>query len=646
MISQKSAKPQRPDTARVDAAIRQFEANLARDRSDAKSRYNLALLLIDRGRRGEARRHLEAILAATPDFAPAAFALGRMMLDSGDLAAAERLLAAAATAPALAMQARFILADVMERTERRPEAAALLSWIVDRGAPTPGPYIALASLILDVDAPEALRVAEAGLERFPGLAPLLQLRGQTLIRLGRPDAAVVALRQAIAQGAGGETLGHLLAALRGAGLWDDEAEVVARIRKLLARGPKPGETPPTLTALNFPFTGAELRAIATLNAAQTRAKPLPPAPVAAAPGPLVVGYLSPDFRDHPIANVFADVFAAHDPARVRAVAFSLGPDDRSAVRQEFVAAAHPFVDLRGLSDQAAAERIRAEGTHILVDLALYTEFHRNAIPAFRPAPVQVAWLGLPATTGAPWFDDLLADDIVAPPDHADRFSETLVRLPHGYHPARRLGALPPRPARAALGLPEDAVVFGCFNAHLKIDGGTFAAWMEILARVPGSVLWLRSAPSARRERYLAAAAARGIAPERLVFAPRVESLSEHFARLGCADLLLDCLIYGAHTTCLDALRAGVPMLTVLGETFAARVAASILTHAGLPELVLPDRDAFVAEAIRLGTDAEARAALRQRLAVAVPASPVFDPEAQARALEDAFEAIWAKRVGA
>ncbi len=440
--------------------------------------------------------------------------------------------------------------------------------------------------------------------------------------------------------------GHLLRACREAARWNDETEALAAVRGLLARDD--GERHiaiPLQSALNFPFTGEEIKRIAMAEAAfrGRDATPLPPMPPTAPEGPLVVGYLSPGFRDHAHAPLVADLFAAHDPARVRAVAFSEGPDDGSDIRRDIAAAARPFVDLRGLSDRDAALRIRAEGTHILVDLALYTRHHRPGIPAHRPAPIQAAWLGMAGTSGAPWFDYLLADDIVAPPEHDDRFTEALIRLPHGYHPARRLFPLPPPPGRAACGLPENAVVFGCFNLHLKIDGDTFAAWIEILKGTPGAVLWLRDAPEVTRQRYRAFATDRGIAPDRLIFAPRTERIEDHVARLAHADLTLDCLIYGAHTTCLDSLRAGVPMLTVLGENFAARVGASILTRAGLPELVLPDRAAFVAEAIRLGNDPSARAALRQKLAARVPASPVFDPAAQARALEDAFETMWANR---
>jgi predicted O-linked N-acetylglucosamine transferase (SPINDLY family) len=640
-------RPVRSSPSRIDEAIVRLEREIAVHPGGIKTYYNLALLLIERSRQAEARAHLEKILHEAPNFAPAAFTLGRLALEAGDLATAERHLRVAAGAPALAQESCFFLAEALEKMERREEAATVLSWLIERHPPVPAPYIRLVYLTLAEAPQRALAVAETGISRFPRVAHLHLLRGHALLRLKNPDAAIDALRQALAIDPDFDpAVGYLLRAAREAARWDEEEKALALLRTAIRRpGWNRGLVISLHAALNFPFSGEELHLITERNLPfQTGSAvvPLPAAPLPAKDGPLVVGYLSPDYRDHAIAHLAADLFAAHDPARVRAVAFSEGPDDGSDIRRVIAAGARPFIDLRGLSDRDAAERIRAEGTHILVDLSLSTRFHRPGIAAHRPAPVQAAWLGLPCTSGAPWIDYLLADDIVAPAAHADRFVEKLVHLPCGYQPNRRLFSLPPPSGRAAEGLPEDATVFACFNAHLKIDRESFASWIEVLQGVPGSVLWLLEPPAAVGERYRAFTAERGVAPERLVFAPKRPRL-EHLARLALADLMLDCLTYGAHTTCSDALRAGVPMLTVLGENFPARVGASILTHAGVPELVMPDRAAFVAEAIRLGKDAAARAALRQKLAVCVPASPVFDPAVQARALEDAFEAMWAKR---
>lgn len=608
-------------------------------------RYTLALALIERGLRGEAERHLDHLARTAPGYAPVAFTQGCLALADGRLAEAERLLVRAASAPALALNAHLALAETFERGGRRDAAMRLLRAVLANRPKVLSPYVNFAQMRLSAAPHEALETADAGLALFPEAAILHALRGQALIRVNDPDAAILALRRALDLDPDlAPAAGHLLRATREAARWDEEDAAMAAVRR--ARATPGSLAMPLHSALNFAFDAAEMKAFAVAEATFRGAgvTPLPPVSTTAAK-PLVVGYLSPDYRDHAIAHLVADIFAAHDPARVRAVAFSEGPDDGDPVRADIAATASAFVDLGQMSDAEAAARIRAEGVHILVDLSLYTRFHRPGVMSRRPAPLQVAWLGLPATSGAPWIDYLFVDDIVAPPDHADRYTETLVHLPCGYQPNRKLGALGPLPPRAELGLPEDAVVFGCFNSHRKIDRDSFSRWLAVLRGVPGAVLWLLAPPDAVAARYRDAAHAAGIAPERLIFAGKA-TRAAHLARLPQADVMLDTLIYGAHTTCSDALRAGVPMLTVLGEQFAARVAASLVTRAGLPELVCPDRDAFVAEAIRLGSDAQARAALKQKLAASVPASPVFDPAAQARALEDAFEAIWTKHLDA
>lgn len=640
-------RPQRPSATQLDAAIQKLEHQLSSRPEDVKSGYNLALLLIERNRHEDARRHLDRLIRIAPAFAPAAFARGRLALDHGDLVLAERLMRTASGAPALALDSHFVLAEVLERMNRKDEAVAVLEWVIAHDPPSPAPYSNLGQLLVDTAADKTLAVAERGLARFPRVPRLHVLKGFSQLRLGDPDGAVATLRHVLKLDPNNALArGFLLQAARQGARWDDEERAFPKAREVLKRLPRGQELMiPLHAALNFPFSCAELLRIAQDAAAFHSRGVVPLPPVTPVPGPrrLTIGYLSPDYRCHPIAYLVADIFAAHDPKRVRALALSVGPDDGDPIRSD-IAAASDFIDLRKLSDRAAAERIRAEGVDILVDLSLYTHHHRPGIAAHRPAPIQVAWLGLPATTGAPWFDYVLVDDIVAPPEHADRFTETLVHLPCGYQPNRRLGPLGPTPGRAALGLPENAVVFGCFNAHLKIDRDSFDAWLAILKSVPGSVLWLLAPPDAVAARYRDFAARHDVAPERLIFAPKT-SRAAHLARLGCADVLLDCLIYGAHTTCSDALRTGVPMLTVLGEQFAARVAASLVTRAGLPDLVLPDRDAFIAEGIRLGLNPAARNALRRKLAAAA-ASTVFDPEAQARALEDVYTEIWTKHLGA
>lgn len=530
----------------------------------------------------------------------------------------------------------------LRRQGRNDEAAAIYRNLVVSRPDHPAAYLHLAQMLM-ASAPEAARnLLDQGVRLRPEVAVMHALRGQSLLRLGEPAEAVVALDQTLALDPGlAPARSLLLRACREAGLWDREDALLAEVRNDLARAGS-GLVLPVQTALCFPFDAAELKAIAATESHVRTAglRPSQPPRVEGDGGPLVIGYLSPDFRDHAIAHLVGGIVAAHDRSRVKVVALSEGPCDGSVAEMRIRAGADAFIDLRGMGDVAAARRIADEGVQVLVDLALFTTHHRPGIPFLRPAPVQVAWLGLPTTTGAEWFDYALVDQVVAPSDHQDRFTERLVWLPHGYQPNSGQQEMPLSVTRAEAGLPADAFVFACFNSHLKIDRRSFAAWLDILRRVPGSLLWLLAPPAAVAANYRAAAQAQGIAPERLVFAGKLPR-DRHLARLGLADLFLDTLIYGAHTTASDALRSGVPVVTVLGDCFAARVAASLLHTIGLPELVASSVADYGELAVGLANQPARLSALRDRLAVQCRTSPLFDPGRHARALEWAYARMWA-----
>jgi predicted O-linked N-acetylglucosamine transferase (SPINDLY family) len=275
-----------------------------------------------------------------------------------------------------------------------------------------------------------------------------------------------------------------------------------------------------------------------------------------------------------------------------------------------------------------------------VDLKGYTQDGRPGILAHRAAPVQVSWLGYPGTLAAPYIDYAIADAVVLPPRAEGDWSEAMVRLPL-YQPNDVLTAPGAVVRRADAGLPGDAFVFACLNNPAKITPETFAAWMAILAGAPGAVLWLYEGSPGVAANLRAEAEKAGIDPERLVFAAPAPH-AEHLARQGLADLVLDTWPYGAHTTASDALRMGVPILTLPGESFASRVSASLLTALDLPELIAEDVPAYVAAAVRLAADTPALEALKAKLDKALRASPVFDPSAFARGLEAAFETLHAR----
>ncbi len=355
---------------------------------------------------------------------------------------------------------------------------------------------------------------------------------------------------------------------------------------------------------------------------------------------ITIGYLSADFHSHAIAMLTAELFEKHDRGRFAVFAYSCGCDDHSPMRRRLVNAFDRFVDVRDHSYAETAQRIAADEVDILVDLTGYTRDARTKSLALRPAPIQVNYLGYPGTMGASFMDYILVDDFIVRPEQQPFFAEQLVYLPGCYQVNDSQREISPHtPSRAECDLPEAGFVFCCFNNNYKITPEVFGMWMRLLHAVPGSVLWLlegnRFAPgNLRRE-----AQVRGIAAERLVFAPRLAP-AEHLARHRRADLFLDTFPYNAHTTASDALWVGCPLLTIAGETFMSRVAGSLLRTLGLPELVTTHLDEYEAMAVRLARDAKQLDDLRARLRTNRTTSELFDGGQFAKNLEKAYETMW------
>jgi protein O-GlcNAc transferase len=342
-----------------------------------------------------------------------------------------------------------------------------------------------------------------------------------------------------------------------------------------------------------------------------------------------VAYLSSDLHEHATARLLAGVLEAHDRSRFEVFAVSYGPETGGPMQARLKAACEHWIAARSLSDAEIALKCREQGIDIAVDLKGYTQDGRPGILAHRAARVQVSWLGYPGTLGA-HADVVLADALTVPPGAESDWSEAVVRLPH-YQPNDALGPVLPPPSRVEASLPEGAPVFCCFNNPAKITPEVFAAWMTILKAAPDAVLWLYAGAPGAAENLRAHAVAVGVAPERVVFAEPVPH-EQQLARHALADLVLDTWPYGAHTTASDALRMGVPVLTLPGKSFASRVGASLLTAIGMPELIAQSEADYVAKAAILVADKT----LKPRVAEAVQRSTLFDPPAFARSLEAAY----------
>ena len=358
---------------------------------------------------------------------------------------------------------------------------------------------------------------------------------------------------------------------------------------------------------------------------------------------LRIAYLSADFHQHATAELMAGVIERHDRTRFEVTAISFSRDDGSPMRERLIRGFDRFEDVREKSDAEVAALLREGEFDIAIDLKGHTEGARPGILAHRPCPVQAGYLGYPGTIGAPWLDYIIADAVVLPFSQQDFYSEKIVHLPHCYQANDSSRAVPaPTLTRSEAGLPElpsDSVgngfVFCCFNAAWKITPACFDVWMRLLAAVPGSVLWLLEDNAVMPAHLRAAAAARSIDPARLVFAPRL-SPPAHLARHAMADLFVDSFPYNAHTTASDALWAGLPLVTFLGEAFDGRVAASLLKAVGLPELVTDELEAYEALALALAKDPPRLAALRARLAANRLSSPLYDTARFCAALEAAY----------
>jgi predicted O-linked N-acetylglucosamine transferase (SPINDLY family) len=363
---------------------------------------------------------------------------------------------------------------------------------------------------------------------------------------------------------------------------------------------------------------------------------------------LRLGYLSPDFGDHPIAHVTLPIYGSHDRDRFDVTCYATF--DRSKpggpyferIRDD----ADDYVELFRLSSRAAAERIHADGIDILVDLCGFMPSGRPDVLAMKPAPVQVYWLGHGGGLGARYIDYVIGDPYVTAPQDDGFYVEKIARLPDTFSSADRPEIAGGPVTRAEHGLPDEGVIFCGFNNSLKIDRGTFDSWMAILRDVPDSVLWLNaSGQNAFRARLRAAAEERGVSGERIVFADRVDDKSQHFARHALADLFLDTFRFNASTTALDSLWAGLPVVTVAGPHFHSRIAAGYLAAVGMEDLICADEDAYRTMAVTLGHDSDARAALKARLASNRLDMPLFDYKRFVRHLESAYETMWSRHVG-
>jgi protein O-GlcNAc transferase len=565
--------------------------------------YNEALTLHRQGRLGEADRLYAQALILKPDLVEAHNNRGAIRQMAGDWAGA--------------------LACYDLAVRLRPDYAEALA---NRG-----------NVLIQLRRyDEALASFDSALALTPGRARALNGRAGVLFKLKRFEEARAAYGQLrAAEPANPYALGGMLIAAMNLCDWDTVERIAPEVQAGIAAG--------TAVVAPFPFLGFSDDKALQLKCAQNTIAEMGLAPAQPWRGPqyahdrIRLAYISSDFCQHPVPLLIARLIESHDRSKFEALGVSTGLGDNSPIRARIEKAFDHFHDVQGRPAAAIAKLLREAEVDILVDLTGHTEGDHFEILNMRPCPIQVNYLGYPGTSGATSLDYIMADPVVAPAEHAGFFSEKIVQLPDCYFPTS-YGALLPTPTRAEAGLPPEGFVFCSFNNSWKITRPMFEVWMRLLKAVPGSVLWLLEANTGFRDTLCREAQARGVAPDRLVFAPRLPP-DRHLARQPLADLVLDTSPYNGHMTTSDALWAGVPLVTLAGQGFAGRVAMSQLAAIGLDELVTHSLTDYEALALKLAQGPALLAATRAKLANNRNPAPLFDIPRLVQNVESAFAAM-------
>ena len=607
-----------------------------------QARFERGRALANAGNWTEAARTFQAVTDALPTDPVAWLNLAHASLQAGDIDNGAR---AACRAVALDPGSEIglnLAAQCLEGTGRLRELADLFASADMSRIADPDLHVRLGITLTRLGHFEgAVKALLGALRRDLRSTSAYAQLGNVFQLMKMPEEARESFRNALALGrAPVEMITAVLFTSLEACSW---AQLSADLKTLYDQVSRGEGQPNPFYCLNFSWSRRQQLAAARAQAARLFAgiKPLPPPPVRQAGSPIRVGFVSSDFHEHATAYLIAELFEHQHAGGPEFHAYSYGADDGSPMRRRIEHAfGDRFTDAQHMTSVALAERIRVDAIDVLVDLKGYTLFSRNDVFAYRPAPIQVNYLGFPGSLGACHYDYIIGDPYVTPLEHADGYDEKIAQMPDCYQPNDRQRPVAARGRRAELGLPEEALVFCCFNANYKITPQVFDRWCALLRQVDDAVLWLFVANPQARRNLLAEAQHRGVGADRLAWAEPLP-LAGHIGRMQNADLFLDTLPVNAHTTASDALWAGLPVLTVAGDTFVSRVAASLLTACGLPELVASDLDEYERIALQLARDRSRLAALRRRLDRQRDSCALFDSARYARE----FAALITRMVG-
>ncbi len=619
-----------------------YKMVLQADKRQFEALHMLGLIEAQRGNFTAGFEHFKKALRVRPNAQEALINFGRMQSELGDHDAAVATYKKALTLDPKSALAHSNLSIILRRQGKAEEALSHCDAALEIAPNYADAWNNRGNVLLQLRRyREAIGTYDRALALVPDLAESWLGRATALLELKRFAEAFAAYERALSLDAGlalSFVAGHRLYAKLSICEWTN---LDADISRLLdgVRERKTVSVPFAL--LPLPSTPADQLRCAQINIEYGS----PPDPIwkgeSYAHERIRIAYLSSDLREHAVAHLTVGLFEHHDKSRFETTAISFETARDSQIGRRITAAFERFIDASAQSDQEIAELIRQLEIDIVVDLNGFTRNARLGVFARRPAPIQVNYLGYAGTMGADFYDYIVADSTILPKEHFPFYSEKVVWLPDCFMANDDKRPIAERtPSRSEVNLPENAFVFFSFNQPYKIEPTIFDVWMRLLAAIDGSVLWLKESEAAASCNLRLEAQRRGISPERLIFAPSLPDPADHLARQRQADLFLDTRYYNAHTTTADALWAGVPVVTCLGSTFAARVAASLLRAVGLPELVKNSLAEYEALALKLAREPELLSSIRAKLARNRNTFPLFDTARFTRHIEAAYVTMW------
>ena len=621
-------------------AVEAFRRAIQADPDHPASYNNLAIALRKLGQLEEAEATYRAVIARAPDYADAHYNLANMLQLSDRSDEAAELFSETIRLDPSYVDAHYNLGNLLAKAARREKAIACFAEAARLRPGHSDAHNNMGAELLALDrVDEALAAYERALAADPFNGQAMINKGKALVLKRDGPGAIAAFRGALA-------LNPVDRSARLQALFE-EAHICDWSRRgefALTEGP---EAVQPFAALPFVDDPAHQYRRSRDCAAKMfeGLAPVMPDPAPSADGRIRVGYFSADFHNHATMYLMSGFFREHDRSRFEVRIYSSGPQrEEDYTRADLRSHVDAFTEIGAMRDEDVVALARSDNLDIAVDLKGYTGGSRSRLFGHRLAPVQVSFMGYPGSIGHPCMDYFIADHVTMPPGAERHFSEKIVRLAHCYQANDdRRAIVTDTKGRTGWGLPEQGFVFASFNHSYKISPREWDLWMGLLRDVPGSVLWLLRSNQWAEANLRKEAQARGIDPARLVFTPSVDH-GEHLGRLIHADLFLDTFAVNAHTTASDALWAGLPVLTLAGQQFAARVAASLVTAVGLPELAVKSEKAYAEMALFLARDPAALADVCDRLATNRTTHPLFDTAAYTHRVETALEQMHQRRI--